>query len=59
MPCLTVCTLGSRSVLVLKKLGTELQQEFIEVINWLNDEEHMQVVTHSSGPVPRGPAGTS
>lgn len=35
--CLILC-----SVLVLKKLGTELEQEFIDVIQWLSDEQHMQ-----------------
>jgi NAD+ kinase len=33
-----------KCVLVLKKLGEELQSEFLEVIHWLSDEEHVQVV---------------
>jgi hypothetical protein len=32
-----------RSVLVLKKLGNELDSEFVEVIEWLSREQHMQV----------------
>ena len=34
MPC---------SVLVLKKLGNELDGEFLEVIDWLSNEQQMQV----------------
>lgn len=33
------------SVLVLKKLGTELQPEFLDVISFLGEEEDMQVHT--------------
>ena len=33
------------SVLVLKKLGTELQPEFLDVISFLGEEEHIQVHT--------------
>jgi len=36
------------SVLVLKKLGEELRSEFLEVITWLSEEEHMQVRTAAS-----------